>query len=553
MQRTRDRESLPPTSALAAVTVGLLLAGLVGCKDRTDFGSRADLRRTRGVLVISLDTLRADHLSPYGYSRDTSPFLAELADRGVLFEQAIAQYPATLTSHMSLFTGLYPGEHGVYPPDAVLSDKIPTLPELFRAAGYTTGGFTEGAFVAGSYGFARGFDEFNDEVQRQTDDIERTFARAREFLDRLAPEERFFLFVHTYQIHDPYDPPEPYASMFWDGEPPDAFPPDGPNLVRHNTYGGELSPGTVEYFEALYDGSIRYTDDQLKELFAFLDKRGLADDLTVVVLSDHGEQFQEHGQFVHADIYQEVMRVPLIILHPDLPAGRRVSRPVELVDVAPTLLGLARLRPQVTLSGTSRIPELVGRGGAKDPATAYAENHLGNSRAFYLEHEGTLLHVVVHYNQAGDWIGRRFTLDLADAAEAIRVMGWQTPKPATLSLDTGWSQDIVIPAEPADEAFPLPAGTQRRLTVVAHECAPLEHKDNACFAFRILDPLATLTELFDVLQDPREQHDLARQRPELTVDLRRRVMEISHTPTAEPVTQQLQEALEDRLRALGYL
>lgn len=552
MNRTRDRKSLPRTAALVAA-VGMLLLALTGCKQRTDFGSSPAVRPTRGVVVISLDTLRADHLSAYGYARETSPFLDSLAARGVLFEQAVAQYPSTLTSHMSLFTGLYPGEHAVYPPDAVLSEEIRTLPELYRQAGYRTGGFTEGAFVAGSYGFARGFDVYRDDPERRPDDIERTLAQAREFLGGLADDDRFFVFLHSYQIHDPYQPPEPYASMFWDGDPPDTFVPDAANLVRHNTHGGELPPGTVEYFKALYDGSIRYADDQLAAFFAFLEDRGLADDLTVVILSDHGEQFQEHGQFVHADIYNEVMRVPLIVLHPDLPAGRRVARPVELIDVAPTLLGLSRVRAEVAMSGTSRIPELLGEATAVPSATAYTEKDNGMSRGLYVEHEGTLFHLLVHYYREGDWLGRTFTLDLPDDAVSVRLRGWQAPRPATLSLASGWTQEVLIPADPADEAFPVPAGEDRRLTVVADQCSPREPGSSACFAFRILEPAAIRTELFEVRTDPLEQGDLAHRHEELTGDLRRRVMGLTFTPRAEAGVQDLQESLQDRLRALGYL
>lgn len=548
MDRTQFRRALF-AGVLVVASSGLLSAALGGCRTRAD----STLRPTRGVLVISLDTLRADHLSAYGYSRDTSPFLDALARRGVLFEQVIAQYPSTLTSHMCVFTGLYPGEHGVYPPDAVLSERIPTLPELFRAGGYRTGGFTEGGFVAGRFGFARGFDTFDDRARRKPDDVERTLARARAFVEGIGPEERYFLFVHSYQIHDPYDPPEPYASMFRDGEPPDTFPPDAAHLVRHNTYGGELPAGTVEYFEALYDGSIRYADDQLAEFFAFLEERGLTDDLTVVVLSDHGEQFQEHGQFVHADIYYETMHVPLVVVHPGLPAGRRVGRPVELLDVAPTLLDLAGIDADVSMSGRSRIPEMLGAGGSGGAATAYAENDLGQSRSFYMERDRSLHHVVVHHRPLGDWNGRRVTLDLAPDVGSVRLQGWRTPHAATLSLEGGWSRDVEVPAEPRDRAFAVPAGDRRRLTVTAHDCTPREGRQNACFAFRVLEPETTLTELFEVSGDPLEQHDLARQRPEEAAELRRRVMAVHHDPRAEPAIRRLERSLERRLRALGYL
>lgn len=149
---------------------------------------------TRGYILISIDTLRADHLGCYGYHKPTSPFLDSLASKGALFERVFVQYPATLVSHMSLFTGLYPLEHGVYPPSAVLSAEIETLPERFLSAGFKTSGHTEGGFVAGEYGFARGFSDFTDTPYSDDRDIERTFDRGIEFLSRLEPMDRFFLF-----------------------------------------------------------------------------------------------------------------------------------------------------------------------------------------------------------------------------------------------------------------------------------------------------------------------------------------------------------------------
>ncbi|MEZ5332405.1 MAG: sulfatase-like hydrolase/transferase [Thermoanaerobaculia bacterium] len=225
---------------------------------------------TRGYVLISLDTLRADHLSAYGYGRETTPFLAELAGRSVLFERVLAPYPATLVSHMSLFTGLYPQQHAVYPPNGVLAPSVATLPETFQAAGFRTAGFTEGGFVAGGYGFARGFDVFADPSYAADTDVESTFDRGLEFLRGLGPDDRFFLFLHSYSVHDPYAPPEPWRERFEPRDPARAALSLGEHLRDANHGRLELPPGAVDDFERLYDGTVAYVDGVLRSFFAAL-------------------------------------------------------------------------------------------------------------------------------------------------------------------------------------------------------------------------------------------------------------------------------------------
>src|ERR1700760_1606082 len=145
-----------------AVILALILLAL-GCEEelrQPEGEARPAPRATRGYILISIDTLRADHLGLYGYPRPTSPFLDSLARRATVFEEAYSQFPSTLVSHMSMLTGLYPREHGVLQPDAVLSPKVETLPEVFQRNGFHTAGFTEGGYVSGRYGFRRGFDLF---------------------------------------------------------------------------------------------------------------------------------------------------------------------------------------------------------------------------------------------------------------------------------------------------------------------------------------------------------------------------------------------------------
>ena len=191
----RSRRSHPEHRFRVALVAALVAAGCGGAP--VGPGGDAELQTTRGQILISLDTLSAAHLGAYGYELPTSPFFDALAARGALFENAFVQYPSTLVSHMSIFTGLYPQQHGVYPPSYRLSPAIATLPERFAAAGFRTAGHTEGGFVGHGYGFARGFDEFTDPRVEHTTDIEKTLEKGLAFLRRLGAEDRFFLFLHT--------------------------------------------------------------------------------------------------------------------------------------------------------------------------------------------------------------------------------------------------------------------------------------------------------------------------------------------------------------------
>ncbi len=361
------RSTLGPAAVVWLLPV-ILWAFLCGCRTASDPPAVA---ATRGYILISIDTLRADHLGCYGYSRATSPFIDSLAARGVVFENAIVQVPGTLPSHMSIFTGLYPAEHDVRAPAGVLAPDIPTLPELFRQRGFKTAGHTEGGYVHGGYGFARGFDEFSHEAKKIESDAERTFVRGLEFLRRLGPEERFFLFLHTYTVHDPYFPLERYAALYWDGPAPETFRATGPNLAAFNRGKAELTPAALEYFKACYDASINYVDDVVRDFFANLELLALSDEVTVLLTSDHGEEFLEHGRLVHEQIYPESLRVPLIVLHPDLRRPRRIRTLVESIDIAPTLYEIAEIPPP-SMSGRSLVPLLMGREELE--SEAYAES-----------------------------------------------------------------------------------------------------------------------------------------------------------------------------------
>ena len=355
--------------------LGLMLA-LLGCREPEA------PRPTRGYILISIDTLRADHLGCYGYDKPTSPFLDSLAKRGTLFEEAYAQFPSTLVSHMSMLTGLHPREHGVFPPNAVLSDKVELLPEVFQRNGFRTAGYTEGGFMSGRFGFRRGFDEFHARDRNRNRPLEGIFRRGVQFLESLKKEDRFLLFLHTYAVHTPYDAPERFQRLFWQAPPPPgAIPPTGPALTRQNASGEQLPQPVVDWLAAQYDAGIRQTDEVIQRFFGDLDRLGLAEDVTVVITSDHGEEFQDHGRFNHTQLYREVLRVPLLILHPDRKEAVRQAGVVQLVDLAPTLYELAKVKPTGKPTGSS-LARLLGESAPTRPGSAFAEN-IGDERALY--------------------------------------------------------------------------------------------------------------------------------------------------------------------------
>lgn len=511
-----------------------------------------ELAPTRGYLLVSIDTLRADHLSTYGYERNTSPFLDHLAGRGVVFENAIASFPGTLPSHMSIFTGFYPQEHGVYPPDHVLSEKLQTLPEIFRRAGYHTAGFTEGGFMKGDYGFGRGFDHFSDRVEGTSRDLETTLERARSFLRQVPENEPFFLFLHTYAVHTPYAPPPPYDEMFWDGAAPvGAPPPTGPRLQRLNSIGASRGRRWLPYYLAQYDGSIAYADSLLEEFFAELAETGVLADLTVVILSDHGEEFLEHGLFVHEQLYDETMRVPLLFLHPEIIGPVRVERLVELIDVPATLLDLAGLRAPRRLSGRSLVPLLVGR---EESGSTTAFGLVSASRTLYYQDDGRLLQLIVDRHPGDEWLGKRTVFDLPPGRDVFSIRSFREPRrirvkvgrkrARSYTISTDWQRiDIARPtlAEPV------------RILVIADTCTWVRVRSRRCLSFQVTDPAPERVELFELTSIRSESEDISRRETETVDQLMRRLRDYRLSALEPPTITPPNEALNERLRALGYI
>ncbi len=318
-----------------------------------------------GIILISLDTLRADHLGCYGYSRPTSLATDELSREGVLFEQAISTSSWTLPAHVSLLTSSNPARHGVMAADDKMPLTLVTLAEVLSRHGFFCGAITGGGFLSPIYGFGRGFDFYN-EAEGSVDyenSAELVLRAAQSWLED-HKEKDFFLFLHTYQVHSPYKSPEPYRHRFLSADA--LF--DEINMERH--LGGKggvfrsLTESERKNIIDLYDNEIKYTDEALVGgLVKWLKEKNLYDRVMIVLTSDHGEEFYEHGAWTHGPhLYQEAIRVPLVIKFPHGEfRGKKVDRIVRLTDISPTILEAAGIKKRLAVwDGASLYSVLKG-------------------------------------------------------------------------------------------------------------------------------------------------------------------------------------------------
>jgi arylsulfatase A-like enzyme len=341
---------------------------------------RADDRSN--VLLISIDTLRADHLSCYGYARPTTPAIDRLAAEGVLFEQVIANSPWTLPSHGSLLTGLNPRNHGLKSHLTGLPDDIPTLATLLGDAGYATMGLVNSRNLSPRYGLHRGFAKYREYPTRE--DGKRVRSGAQQISDAIAWLEEgsdgpFFMFIHNYDVHSHYDPAPEFLALFaapYDGEI------KGRTVDLQRVRRGELMLSEADRRHVIdrYDGGIRQLDADLGRLFEHLERSGLSETTIAIVTSDHGEEFLEHGGVLHGrTMYGEVLDVPLILRGPGLPAGVRVRGLVSLSDILPTVLGLVGIAAPKT-DGMDLAPTWEGGGAIPEDRAAFAEADHGNAK-----------------------------------------------------------------------------------------------------------------------------------------------------------------------------
>jgi arylsulfatase A-like enzyme len=336
--------------------------------------------RRPNIILISADTLRADHLGCYGCPRETTPAVDRLAGQSYRFERVISQAPYTVSSHMSIFTSLYPSFHKVNKVrEDRLDSKILTLGEILYNSGYRTWAVTGGGQVSSSYGFSEGFESYL-EFTSPEEDVRIKVAETIEFMDENR-ESPVFIFFHTYKPHPPYRPLPPYDTMF-DPEYKGNIKGDIPTIDAINK--GEITAtrADIDHLTALYDGDIREMDDQLNELFTYLQQKGADKDTIIIFTSDHGEEFGEHGLYgVHSHtLYQELVYVPLIIHVPRMdPSGVSIPDQVRSIDIYPTILDLAGVKPPTNIQGRSLLSLMKTgkRSSAVEPA--FSERIPGDS------------------------------------------------------------------------------------------------------------------------------------------------------------------------------
>jgi arylsulfatase A-like enzyme len=353
---------LPFPLCRSAIT-RVVLALLAGCEPSSQVGAPiSDRPDLPNVVLVVIDNLRADHLGAYGYSRNTSPHLDGWAEKGRLFTDVRATSSWTKPSMGSLFTSRIPSEHGAVGFTRHLSDSTPTLAETFRAAGYRTVGVT-GNFVhvRDDTGLARGFEHFRAasvSVERDEDAIfsseqpsggaahlrAPTADELNRVVARLLPkagDAPLFLYVHYMEPHAGFAPsPASLAQVLGDTTPRDAVSAE--EVAALARADAPIDARVRERLVALYDGEIAEADAGMARLLERLERRGDLDGAIVAVVSDHGEEFGEHGGWFHGlNLHDESLRIPLLIVAPDVPAGSRSAAPASLIDVAPTLLAAA--------------------------------------------------------------------------------------------------------------------------------------------------------------------------------------------------------------------
>ena len=365
MQTTDERGSIRAIRVVSAFVRGTMgrmqsrglfllslatLALVAGCSRSATPGDSTG--GARNVILISIDTLRADHLSTYGYAKLQTPNLDRLAGEGVLFEQAISPVPLTLPAHASLLTGTLPVFHGIRDNTGfVLSGKHPTLAQALGAHGYRTGAFV-GSFILDSrFGLDHGFDYYYDNFESETLETAKLQISERRAEDVMAEARRwisqgdggpFFAFVHLFDPHAPYAAPAQYQA---------------PNRLP-------------------YDAEVAYVDSEVGKFVSFLQERGLWDASLVILTSDHGEGLGEHGELSHGMfLYDATLHIPLIIKLPgQVGRGRRVADQVRLIDVVPTVLDILKLPALPEIQGVSLKPAI--NGGELPELAAYSETQL---------------------------------------------------------------------------------------------------------------------------------------------------------------------------------
>jgi arylsulfatase A-like enzyme len=307
---------------------------------------------SKNIVLIVVDALRADHVSTYGYSRKTTPAIDKFASTGSVFEHAFCPLPTTQPSFSSLFTSLYPYSHGIQRHGVALSHTAITFPELLKAKGWDTAAVVGASNLDTVFGFSQGFDFYEDHLgSKENADVKKLDWRVRwqrnakevnqvvfKWLDHRKTKRPFFLMIHYYDPHHPYEAPAPYYRMYPAGDT------------------------EVSKWKASYDGEVTYVDRMFGKLLKKFDKHGLLKNTFFVLTADHGENLGEHNWQGHSQrIHDEAVHVPLIFAGPKIPSGKTFPQLVMNIDLAPTILEYLNLPIPPSFQGRSVIPAFEGK------------------------------------------------------------------------------------------------------------------------------------------------------------------------------------------------
>ncbi|MHA1861326.1 MAG: sulfatase [Candidatus Ranarchaeia archaeon] len=333
------------------------------------------------IIIFAIDTLRADHLGCYGYHRDTSPNIDRFASKSILLENAYSASSWTTPAFTSLFTSQLPSRHKavLYPKPKIPQKGTPTLAGTLKENGYQTGGFHGGGFVSDDFGLGRGFDSYESSGKNFEDNWEKCTSWIKQ-----CQAQPIFLFFHGFNCHRPYLPPKEFDIYFTEYtgnyDASQLYMPNS-HLPLHNE--------DIKHIIAKYDGCIQYTDYLFGKFQNWLKENHLWDNSIIIVLSDHGEEFLEHGAFDHIrTLYEEVIRIPLIIHYAPL-KSKRLTSPVSITDLFPTIIDLLNIAPSTETDGKSFLDLISSREDDQQGSPIFFET--GYQRKYLKQTETTNL------------------------------------------------------------------------------------------------------------------------------------------------------------------
>jgi len=363
----------------------LLVTTIICAITSSDFGSSKigtsllqEPKPKKNVILITISTLRADHVSCFGYKRNTTPNFDAFGKDNILFRNAFATSGWMMPAYGSMFTSLYPSLHGATHIDNSLGDDHYTLAEILEDNGYYCVGFSCNPRLDQQHGFAQGFDLYDDysvsimlesmafgnegtsDINKQRTNALINDAAIRWLLNNT--HQPFFVFIHYYDNHWDYLPPPPYNELY---DPKYEGPIDGTEIARESLYSNPPDKKGIQHMIALYDGEVRQTDDDFGEMLKYLQDDGFLENSIVIILGDHGEQFYEHGNTSHHGLYEELIHIPLAVSIPDAHAkGKTIDSLISQMDILPTILDYLQIPIPQQCQGTSFKPLIKEQAGS---------------------------------------------------------------------------------------------------------------------------------------------------------------------------------------------